>query len=57
MDYFLGSVKLMLIVYALAAFISMLVAWTIKLIFAGISRRTAAEAPAKPAGPTPGKVS
>ena len=57
MEYFLGSVKLMLIVYALAAFISMLVAWVIKLIFAGIRRRNTAEAPPKPAGSAPGKVS
>ena len=47
MEYFLGSVKLMLIVYALAAFISMLVAWIIKLIFSGIRRQRAAEMPAK----------
>ena len=44
-EYFWGSVKLMLIVYGLAAFIAMLVAWIIKLIFAGIRRqRVAAEA-------------
>lgn len=39
MEYFWGSVKLMLIVYGLAAFIAMLVAWVIRLIFAGIRRQ------------------
>ena len=61
MEYFLGSVKLMLIVYALAAVISMLAAWVIKLIFAGIRRQRAAEGPAtassQPAGATPEKSS
>ena len=47
MDYFWGSVKLMLIVWGLAAFISFLVAWIIKLIFAVISRKgSASHAPA-----------
>lgn len=36
MDYFLGSVKLMFIVYAIATVISLAVAWIIKGIFAGI---------------------
>ncbi len=36
MDYFWGSVKIMLIVYGLAAVISFAVAWIMKLIFAGI---------------------
>jgi len=36
MDYFLGSVKIMLIVYALAAVISLFVAWVIKGIFVAI---------------------
>ena len=67
MEYFFGSVKLMLIVYGLAAFIAMLVAWIITLIFAGIRRQgTAAGAPIagappgtppKPAGGDPGKPS
>lgn len=57
MEYFLGSVKLMLIVYALAAFIAMLVAWIIKLVFAGIRSRRTAEPPPKPAGAAPKKVS
>lgn len=39
MDYFLGSVKLMLIVYALGAVISLGVAWVIKCIFAVIKMR------------------
>jgi len=41
MDYFLGSVKIMLIVYALAAFISFVVAWFIGLIFTGIKLQKA----------------
>lgn len=36
MDYIWGSVKLMLFVYGLAACISLVVAWIIRLIFAGI---------------------
>jgi hypothetical protein len=40
-DYFLGSVKLMLIIYALAAVISMLTAWVIKLLFAAIRSKPA----------------
>lgn len=36
MESFWGSVKLMFFVYALAAVISLAVAWIIKLIFAGI---------------------
>lgn len=47
MEYFLGSVKLMLVVYALAAFISMAVAWIIKFVDGRIR---------KPAA-TPGKGS
>jgi hypothetical protein len=61
LEYFLGSVKLMLIVYALSAFIAMAMAWVIKLVFAGIRRRRPAEPPAKlppkPAGAAPEKVS
>ena len=63
LEYFWGSVKLMLIVYGLAAFIAMLVAWVIKLIFAGIRRQrdsAAAKAPpavdSKPAGSASGKA-
>ena len=63
MEYFWGSVKLMLIVYGLAAFIAMLVAWVIKLIFAGIRRQrdsvAATPAPAgdsTPAGSPSGKA-
>lgn len=51
MEYFLGSVKLMLIVYALAALISMAVAWVIKLIFAGIRKQQTPAVPAKAAPP------
>ena len=36
MEYFLGSVKLMFFVYALAAVISLIMAWVIKLIFVAI---------------------
>lgn len=58
MDYFLGSVKLMLIIYALSAFIAMAVAWLIKLLFVVIRRRsTAAMPPPTQAGAAPGKVS
>ncbi len=39
MEYFWGSVKIMLVVYGLAALISMLVAVVIKLIFVGIRRQ------------------
>lgn len=39
MDYFLGSVKLMLIVYALTIVISLGMAWIIKCIFACIRMR------------------
>lgn len=65
MEYFWGSVKLMLIVYGLAAFIAMLVAWVIKLIFAGIRRQRVSAATkvdalapseAKPPGSATGKV-
>lgn len=58
MDYFLGSVKLMLIVYALSAFIAMAVAWLIKLLFVIVRRRsTAATPPPTQTGAAPGKVS
>jgi len=61
LEYFMGSVKLMLLVYGLSALISMLVAWVIKLIFAGVRRRrvpaeTVHAAPASADG-TQGKVS
>ena len=65
MEYFLGSVKIMLIVYGLSAFIAMLVAGIIKLIFAGIRRQrvsaaanvVAAVNPSpKPASAEPGKA-
>ena len=39
MEYFWGSVKIMLFVYALAAVISLIMAWMIKLIFVGIQRQ------------------
>ena len=41
MDYFVGSIKLMFVVYALASAISMGVAFIIKGIFAGIKLRQA----------------
>ena len=40
-ESFFGSVKLMVFVYALAATISFVVAWVIKLIFAGIQKQKA----------------
>ena len=58
LEYFMGSVKLMLIVYGLAAFISMAVAWIIKLVDAGIRRQSASGEPAaKETAATPGKGS
>lgn len=36
MEYFWGSVKLMLFVYVLAAVVSLAMAWIIKMIFRGI---------------------
>ncbi|MFA7279255.1 MAG: hypothetical protein WC100_04095 [Sterolibacterium sp.] len=54
MDYFLGSVKLMLIIYALAAVISMLAAWVIKLLFAAIRSKPV---PAAAAGTATAKTS
>ena len=59
MDYFLGSVKLMLIVYALSAFIAMAVAWLIKMLFVVIRRRSTAAMPppTTQAGAAAGKVS
>lgn len=57
----MGSVKLMLIVYGLAAFIAMAVAWVIKLVDAGIRRQSASRVPAAGANDgtaaTPGKGS
>ena len=53
MDYFWGSVKLMLIVWGLAAFISFLVAWIIKLIFAVIRRKGSASHAAAGAAAAP----
>ncbi len=41
MESFWGSVELMVFVYALAAVVSFLVAWVIKLIFAGIKMQKA----------------
>lgn len=40
-ESFWGSVELMLFVYALAAVVSLTVAWVIKLIFAGIRMKRA----------------
>jgi hypothetical protein len=57
MEYFWGSVKLMLFVYALAAVVSFIMAWVIRLIFVGIKAQKAhadsrngakAKAPLKP---------
>lgn len=41
MEYFWGSVKLMLFVYALAAVVSFIMAWIIRLIFFGIKAQKA----------------
>ncbi len=52
MESFWGSVEIMVFVYALAAVVSFLVAWVIKLIFAVIKKRKArADARAKAAEP------
>jgi len=65
LEYFLGSVKIMLIVYGLSAFIAMLVAGIIKLIFAGIRRQrvsaaakvdAAVNSSSMPANSEPGKA-
>ncbi len=65
MEYFLESVKIMLIVGGLSAFISMLVAWIIGLLFTLIRRQripatanadTAAGTSSKPANGEPGKA-
>ena len=65
LEYFWGSVKIMLIVGGLAVVISMLVAGVIKLLFVVIRGRTASaaikadaakEAPSRPAGSEPGKA-
>lgn len=59
MESFWGSVKLMLFVYALAAVVSLTVAWSIKMIFAGVKMqkaRAAARASAQvEPPPDPGK--
>lgn len=52
MENFLGSVKLMLVIYALAAVISLGVAWVIRCIFACIRRNNKADAAVK-ASPDP----
>lgn len=52
MEYFFGSVKIMLLVYGLSAFIAMLVAGVIKLIFAGIR----SQRPPGAANSEPGKA-
>jgi hypothetical protein len=41
MEYFWGSVKLMLFVYALAAVVSFIMAWIIRFIFVGIKAQKA----------------
>ncbi len=57
MEYFLGSVKLMLIVYALSACIAMAAAWVMKMIFAVIRRQqTPAPGASAPADSRPGKA-
>jgi hypothetical protein len=42
MDYFWGSVKLMFIIYGIAAIISFGVAWIMQLLIAAIQRKKAA---------------
>ena len=54
MEYFWGSVKLMLFVYALAAVVSLIMAWVMRLIFVGIraqKNRADARNGAKPETP------
>ena len=51
MEYFWGSVKLMLLVYALAAVVSFLVAWLIRIIFAVIKMRRGRADPKAPLAP------
>ncbi len=53
MEYFLGSIKIMLIVGVLSGIVSMLVAWVIKLIFAVIHRQGASAAAQPAAAGTP----
>lgn len=54
-ETFWDSVKLMLFIYALAAVVSLIVAWIIKLVFSGIqmqkARARAASEPAPESGP------
>jgi hypothetical protein len=58
MEYFWGSVKLMLFVYALAAAVSLAMAWVIKMIFRGIraqrNRADARSSARAEAAPKPG---
>lgn len=53
-ETFWDSVKLMLFIYALAAVVSLIVAWIIKLVFSGIqmqkARARAASEPAPESG-------
>jgi hypothetical protein len=53
MEYFLGSVKLMLIIYALAAVISLVVAWVIRCTFTCIRMMNNKEDAAVKASPDP----
>lgn len=57
MEYFLGSVKLMFIIYALTAVISLGVAWVIRCIFTCIRmRNNKAEAAVKASPDTAGRA-
>ena len=65
MEYFWGSVKLMFFVYALAAVVSLAMAWLMKLIFAVIQKQkkradarngSEPETPLKPGDQAPGRT-
>ena len=65
MEYFLGSVKLMFFVYALAAVVSLAMAWLIKLIFVVIQKQkkradarngSKPETPLEPGDKAPGRT-
>lgn len=60
MEYFWGSVKLMLFTYALAAVISLIMAWVIKYLFVGIrmqkNRADARNSVKAATSPGPGKT-
>ena len=56
-ETFWDSVKLMLFIYALAAVVSLIVAWIIKLVFSGIQMQKARAEAAPEPGPESGPES